>query len=486
MPDEVTDQVKILTRVDTLPPRRRSNAPPRLAMSAVIPLLDAAALVAAVLALGRLDPMGWAFAAGVMAVLRMLGTQTPGINPRVGDSVGKLFAAVAITLVGVALLAPSPAEAGRFLALGPATMALLIPARGLAYTLIRTARARGLVQETTLILGAGEVGQTVATTLLDHPEYGLIPVGFVDDVPDASLPLPVVGGPGHLEAAVREFAVRRVIVAFGMTREPQMVEVLRTCDLLPVEVHVVPRFFELGVSSGGAFIDDVWGIPLVRLRRAALRTFAWRTKRLFDLIVGTALLVLTSPIFLLTAMVVKIASPGPVFFRQERGGQRGEVFGFIKFRTMRADGASSDPAVVEGPERVAMVREQLRRGDGDPHLLDSLSDQRLTRLGRLLRRTSLDELPQLLNVLSGHMSLIGPRPERSWFVDLFSEEVSRYRDRHRVPMGLTGWAQVHGLRGDTSIPERVRFDNYYIEHWSLWGDLVILARTIWVVITGRH
>jgi lipopolysaccharide/colanic/teichoic acid biosynthesis glycosyltransferase len=175
-----------------------------------------------------------------------------------------------------------------------------------------------------------------------------------------------------------------------------------------------------------------------------------------------------------------------VFLRQERVGQRGEVFGFIKFRTMRVDGASSDPAVVEGPERVAMVRELLRRGDGDPHLLDSLSDQRLTKLGRLLRRTSLDELPQLLNVLSGHMSLIGPRPERSWFVDLFSEEVSRYRDRHRVPMGLTGWAQVHGLRGDTSIPERVRFDNYYIEHWSLWGDLVILARTIWVVITGRH
>lgn len=460
MADEVAE-VKILTRVETQPPRRRVTAPPRLAMSAVIPLLDAAALVAAILALGRLDPMGWAFAAGTFAVLGMLGTQTPGINPRVGDSVGKLLAAVAVTLMGVALLAPSAAEAGRFLALGPVTVAVLIPLRALAYTLIRTARARGLVQETTLILGAGEVGQMVATTLLDHPEYGLIPLGFVDDVPDASLPLPIVGGPGHLEAAVREFAVRRVIVAFGMTREPQMVEVLRTCDRLPVEVHLVPRFFELGVASGGAFTDEVWGIPLVRLRRAALRSFAWRTKRLFDLMVGTALLVLTSPLMVLITAAIRLSSPGPVFFRQLRIGQRGVQFHVLKFRTMRVNDRSDTEWSGQGEWRV-------------------------TALGRFLRRTSLDELPQLFNVIRGHMSLIGPRPERPFFVDRFTSEVARYEDRHRVPVGITGWAQVHGLRGDTSIPERVRFDNYYVEHWSLWADIVILARTVWVVTTGRH
>jgi exopolysaccharide biosynthesis polyprenyl glycosylphosphotransferase len=460
MPDEVTE-VKILTRVETPPPQRRATAPPRLAMSAVIPLMDAAAVVVAILVLGRLDPMGWAFAAGTIAVLGILGTQTPGINPRVGDSVGKLLAAVAVPLMGVALLAPSAADAGRFLALGPVTIALLILLRGLAYTLIRTARARGLVQETTLILGAGEVGQTVATTLLDHPEYGLIPVGFVDDVPDASLPLPVLGGPGHLEAAVREFAVRRVIVAFGMTREPQMVEVLRTCDRLPVEVHLVPRFFELGVASGGAFTDEVWGIPLVRLRRAALRSFAWRTKRLFDLVVGTALLLLTSPVLLLLTAAIRLSSPGPVFFRQLRIGQRGVQFHVLKFRTMQVNERSDTEW----------------SGDGE---------WRVTALGRLLRRTSLDELPQLFNVLRGHMSLIGPRPERPFFVDRFASEVARYEDRHRVPVGITGWAQVHGLRGDTSIPERVRFDNYYVEHWSLWTDIVILARTVWVVTTGRH
>jgi exopolysaccharide biosynthesis polyprenyl glycosylphosphotransferase len=462
MPDEVTAQVKTLTRVETLPPpQSRVTAPPRLAMSAVIPLMDAAALVAAILVFGRLDPMGWAFAAGTFAVLGMLGTQTPGINPRVGDSVGKLIAAVAITLVGVALLAPSAAETGRFLVLGPVTMGLLIPARGLAYALIRAARSQGLIQESTLILGAGEVGQTVATTLLDHPEYGLIPLGFVDDVPDVALPLPVMGGTDHLEAAVREFAVRRVIVAFGMTREPEMVEVLRTCDRLPVEVHLVPRFFELGVSSGGPFTDEVWGIPLIRLRRAALRSFAWRTKRLFDLVVSTALLVLTSPLLLLLATAIRLSSPGPVLFRQLRIGQRGVQFNVLKFRTMRVNERSDTEWSGEGEWRV-------------------------TALGRFLRRTSLDELPQLFNVVRGHMSLIGPRPERPFFVDRFTSEVARYEDRHRVPVGITGWAQVHGLRGDTSIPERVRFDNYYVEHWSLWTDIVILARTIWVVTTGRH
>jgi exopolysaccharide biosynthesis polyprenyl glycosylphosphotransferase len=181
----------------------------------------------------------------------------------------------------------------------------------------------------------------------------------------------------------------------------------------------------------------------------------------FDLIVGTVVLAITSPLFVLLAAAVRLSSPGPVFFRQTRIGQRGEPFQVLKFRTLRVNSESDVAWSADGDERVTLV-------------------------GRILRRTSLDELPQIINVLRGHMSLIGPRPERPFFVDRFSLEVARYQDRHRVPVGITGWAQVHGLRGDTSIPERVRFDNYYIEHWSLWTDLVIMVRTIWLIVTGRH
>jgi exopolysaccharide biosynthesis polyprenyl glycosylphosphotransferase len=442
-------------------PRRRSMAAPRLAMNAVLPLADVAALAVGVILAGQLNWMGYAYAAVTLLVLRALGSQAPRISPRLGDCLWTLLGGLAGPLVAVALLAPSSAAAGRFLALGPLAAGALIPLRGLSFAVMRLARSSGQVREPTLVLGAGEVARTVATTLVDHPEYGLVPVGFVDDVEDPTLPLSLLGGLDDLEHIVREYGVQRIVVAFGVAQEPKVVEALRTCDGLPVEIHLVPRFFELGVSTGGPFRDEVWGIPLIRLRRAALRTFAWRAKRSFDLVFSSMLLVLASPVILLTAAAVRLSGPGPVFFRQTRIGQRNVEFQVLKFRTMELNEDSDTKWTVE-------------------------EDGRVTALGSFLRRTSLDELPQLINVLRGHMSLIGPRPERPFFVGRFTSEVARYQDRHRVPMGITGWAQVHGLRGDTSIPERIRFDNYYIEHWSLWADLVILVRTIWVVITGRH
>jgi exopolysaccharide biosynthesis polyprenyl glycosylphosphotransferase len=441
--------------------RRRTTVVPRLALGGVIPLADVAALTMVLVIARRFDVMGVLWAVAAFATLRSTGTQAPRINPRLADSVGVVLASIAIPLVVLALATGSPLEAGQFLVVGPVAAVVLLFTRGVTYTVFRAARASGLIREPTLIIGAGEVGQEVARTLREHPEYGLIPVGFLDQVHDTDLPLPVLGGPEDLDHVAREFAVRRVIIAFGLAREPQMVEVLRASDRLPVEVHLVPRFFELGVSAEGPHRDDVWGIPLVRLRRAALHTLAWRTKRVFDLIVGTVVLALTSPLFVLLAAAVRLSSPGPVFFRQTRIGQRGEPFQVLKFRTLRVNRESDVAWSADGDERVTLV-------------------------GRILRRTSLDELPQIINVLRGHMSLIGPRPERPFFVDRFSLEVARYQDRHRVPVGITGWAQVHGLRGDTSIPERVRFDNYYIEHWSLWTDLVIMVRTIWLIVTGRH
>jgi lipopolysaccharide/colanic/teichoic acid biosynthesis glycosyltransferase len=184
-------------------------------------------------------------------------------------------------------------------------------------------------------------------------------------------------------------------------------------------------------------------------------------KRLLDVLVAGSILVLGAPILGLVALAVKLSSPGPILFRQNRVGQDGHEIQVLKFRTLRHNDESDTQWSVIG-------------------------DARLTPIGRFLRRSSLDELPQLWSVLRGDMSLVGPRPERPFFVRQFSADVYGYKDRHRLPVGLTGWAQVHGLRGDTSIEERARFDNHYIEHWSLWQDLVVLGRTATEVVRGAR
>jgi exopolysaccharide biosynthesis polyprenyl glycosylphosphotransferase len=249
-----------------------------------------------------------------------------------------------------------------------------------------------------------------------------------------------------------------VIVAFLNAPDDEIVRFLRGCDRLQVDIHVVPRFFELGVGVEQTS-DDISGIPISLLRRAPHRSLTWPLKRAFDISVASVGLILTSPIMALAAIAVRFSSPGPILFRQRRLGEGMKPIEVMKFRTMRVNEDSDTTWSV-------------------------LRDERLTGIGRVLRQTHLDELPQLINVLRGDMSLVGPRPERPYFAELFSAEIQGYGDRHRVPVGLTGWAQVHGLNGDTSIEERARFDNRYIESWSLWRDLVILARTGAAVVTG--
>jgi exopolysaccharide biosynthesis polyprenyl glycosylphosphotransferase len=450
-----TDPERILTSVPDVVGSRRP------ALAAAIPTIDAVALGVSV---AVADALGWpalVYVTLAFVALWALGGHGERINPRLGDDVGRLLAAVAVPVLVVALLSPTARASGALLLLGPLSAGLVIGGRAVTYGLIRTMRSRGLVRERTLVVGAGEVGRTLAQTLTDHPEYGLVPMGFLDAVEDDDLPLPLLGSIGDLERVVRELEIDRVIVAFGLVPESEMIEAFRACENLPVEVSLVPRLFELGVSWPGPGKDEVWGIPLVRVRRAVLGTAARRIKRLSDLVVASAILVLSAPIFLGAAVAVRLSSRGPVFFRQRRIGQGGRVFQVLKFRTMRVN-QDADTT-------------WSKDGDGG-----------VTRVGKVLRRTGLDELPQLINVLRGQMSLIGPRPERPYFVDRFSRNVSRYGARHRVPVGITGWAQVHGLRGDTSIPERVRFDNYYIENWSVWTDVLIVARTVKLLLTGKH
>jgi exopolysaccharide biosynthesis polyprenyl glycosylphosphotransferase len=341
-------------------------------------------------------------------------------------------------------------------------LVLLVPLRALAYNFVRIVRSQRRVAHRTLILGAGHVGEQLARTLLKRSEYGLQPIGFVDNHPlidPDTCAVPLLGGTEDLaDVLVREDA-RNVVVAFGSVRESQMVDIIRTCDRLRCEIFLVPRLFELHQVSED--MDTVWGLPLVRLRRATYRSIAWQVKRIFDVMFAAGSLLVLSPLMLAAAMAVRLEGGPGILFRQERVGADGKRFDVLKFRSLK-------PANDEESATNWNIKH----------------DDRLGAVGKFLRKSSIDELPQLINILRGEMSLVGPRPERPHFVTQFRQAYPRYTARHRVPSGLTGWAAVHGLRGDTSIADRAMFDNYYIENWSLWLDLKILLRTVSSVIKG--
>ena len=418
----------------------------------MVPVADAFLLALAAFAAWRLSPSAFAFAALAFAVLWLSGSQRMRINPVLSQDLVPILLAVALPAIAIVPFAGHE-SAPMFLlraALGIPTLAL---GRLATYELVKLARLRGLVAEHALIVGAGPVAIRVAEALTERREYGLIPVGLVDSVMSEDPSFPVLGPPEDIRELIRLHGIARVIICFGRTREPNIVRILRDCADIPVKVYFVPRFFELGVAYAGLGVEDIWGIPVVRLRRSLARAAAQRTKRLFDIVVASMILLWTSPVFAASAAAVKLASPGPVFFRQKRVGQRGRLFELLKFRTLEVN------------------------NDSDV-LWSVANDPRVTRVGRFLRKSGLDELPQLINVLRGDMSLVGPRPERPHFADQFALAIHGYEERHRVPVGVTGWAQIHGLRGDTSIEDRAVFDNYYVENWSMWRDIVILARTV--------
>jgi exopolysaccharide biosynthesis polyprenyl glycosylphosphotransferase len=346
----------------------------------------------------------------------------------------------------------------------------------------RRARASRLVGKPVLIMGAGVVGAQVARRLDSHPEYGLVPVGFLDEDPRSvaevgGRDVPVLGTVEDLDETVLSTGVRNLIVAFSSVADARVSRLIQRCQELGIEVSVVPRMFDTINNRVG--YDNVGGLPLMSFTTVDPRGLQFAFKHAFDRVLALVLLVVLSPVMLCAAIAVALSSPGPVLFRQRRVGRDGKVFDFYKFRSMRLPpgrpvaGKEDDRA--QGDEEAGAL-EFLLGGDTAPGGVEG-ADRR-TIVGRFLRRSSLDELPQLLNVLRGDMSLIGPRPERPEFVKLFRQDVVRYGDRHRVKSGITGWAQVHGLRGQTSLAERVEWDNYYIANWSLGLDVKILALTL--------
>jgi exopolysaccharide biosynthesis polyprenyl glycosylphosphotransferase len=402
----------------------------------------------------------WWGALAVVALTVLFLAQGGFYRPRLRMSVladlpgvaGRCFAAGALATVVLPAASGGVAAA---LTSGAAVAGAVVVVRSAAYGVIRWMRVSRRIAHRTLILGSGQVASELGAALLDRPEHGLLPVGFLDSGPHAGTPaspLPLLGEIADLAGAVLMNDIRIVIVAFSSGREVEQVEVLRACDRLAVDIFVVPRFFE--VHTVGRDMDAVWGIPLARLKRAAFRSFSWKLKRLVDVALAGVAIVLLGPVLIGCALAARWETGG-FFFRQTRVGLDGRHFDMLKFMSMK-------PA-----------------DDADAHRNWSIgSDARVGPVGRFMRRLSLDELPQLFNVLRGDMTLVGPRPERTFFVELLAGQFPRYMARHRVPAGLTGWAQVNGLRGDTSIHDRVRFDNYYIENWSLWLDVQILLRTL--------
>jgi exopolysaccharide biosynthesis polyprenyl glycosylphosphotransferase len=367
-------------------------------------------------------------------------------------------------VVALASWLPSSVPGTRAFAAGPlvwlAMVAGVATIRAAAYPHIHRYR-RGAA---TVIVGSGEVGVRLAETLTADPGYGLTPIGLVGSPPlrEPALPAPLLGAADELDRLIEAYRPERVIVTFPGLPDADLVGTLRRCRRAGIVVYLVPRLFELAVGRSGA--ELVNGVPLVRMQPEPPRRWQGVAKRAMDVAGAAFGLVVLFPVFAACALAVRWESGrAGVLFRQERIGRDGKPFQILKFRSLT-------PA----SEHESQVRWNISH------------DGRVGPVGRLLRGSSLDELPQLINVLRGDMSLVGPRPERPYFVEQFTRTYAGYPDRHRVLGGITGWAQIHGLRGDTSIEDRVRFDNYYVENWSPALDLKIIMQTVGSMLRIRR
>ena len=423
----------------------------------------------------------WLFPPLVLALLAIWGLYRDSIQLRRLEGIGRVLAAASLAAVAliaaVALLDPSADPAplvGRAWVFG---MLYLGAGRLLLGWAHRRARVTRLAAKPTLIVGAGEIGEHLERRLLTQPELGLHPVGYLDadPLPDDQVPgrtAPVLGSPADLAEVARETGAEHVVLGFSSTPDRLLIPLVRECEALGLKVSLVPRLFE---SVNVHFsLEHLGGMPLLGLRTIDPKGWQFTIKDALDRLAAAAALLLLSPLLIGLALAVRLSSPGPIMFRQRRIGRDGRNFELLKFRSMRPVEAIADR---DDASNVVALRPDVAPGGVE-------GADRRTRVGRLMRRTSMDELPQLLNVLRGEMSLVGPRPERPEFVDLFGSEIARYSDRHRVKSGITGWAQVHGLRGKTSLADRVEWDNYYIENWSLGLDLKILVMTVAAVL--RH
>ena len=384
------------------------------------------------------------------------------------DQVFQTFSALSVgTMIGVALntilLRERFVYSPLILAYGWALSIVLVNAERFLYgELLAWLRQRGFDRRNVLLVGGREIGQMIMNQIRRFPRLGYRVVGLLDEERPVGSELegvPVLGRPEEVAEVAEREAVDEVIIALQAPYQ-RVLEVVSRCSDLPVQIKVYPDAFQV-VTRNEITIGDLNGLPLATILNPALSGFNRFVKRAMDLTISLLVLVLGAPLFFLIALLIKLDSPGPVLFIQERVGLDGQSFHCIKFRTMYTGAEERTGPVWAAPD-----------------------DPRVTRIGRFLRRHSLDELPQFINVLLGEMSVVGPRAERPVFVEQFSQMVPGYMRRHKEKVGITGWAQVNGLRGDTSIEERTNYDLYYVENWSIAFDLKIMLRTIWEMLRG--
>lgn len=324
-------------------------------------------------------------------------------------------------------------------------------------------RRRGIWTDRLLIVGTGDVGRMILQKVRQMPQLGYQAIGFVDgELPPGQeiMGVPVLGTVEDIPDLIKAHGIQEVIIGRPELSHEELLDIIARCERGQVGIKIFPDLFQIIATE--LSIGDLGGLPLLSVRDVALRGWKLTLKRAVDLVGSAVLLVLLSPFLMLVALAIKLDSRGPVFYAQERMGLDAKPFWCLKFRSMHTEAEKDGPGwTVE-------------------------QDPRVTRLGRFIRRFSIDELPQLINVLLGEMSLVGPRPERPVYVEQFRRSIPRYMDRHREKAGMTGWAQVNGLRGDTSIAERTKYDLWYIENWSLWLDFKIMLRTLFRIFGDRH
>lgn len=326
-------------------------------------------------------------------------------------------------------------------------------------TSLKRLRQKGYNKQFVLILGAGSIGKRFYRNLLKHPELGYEVVGFLDDFHDCHEVgfenyKPILGRVDELEAILETTLIDEVIIALPLDAHHKFGKIINTCEKAGVKTLIIPDYFDYLPSK--PYFDNFAGIPLINVRDIPLDEFRNRFfKRAFDIVFSLAAILITLPLLILIAIGVKITSPGPIIFKQERVGLNRRNFMMYKFRSMRVQTEQSSDTQ-----------------------WTTENDPRKTKFGTFLRKTSLDELPQFFNVLFGHMSVVGPRPERPYFVEQFKEEIPKYMVKHHIRPGITGWAQSNGLRGDTSIEDRIKYDIFYIENWSFLFDIKIIWKTI--------
>lgn len=342
---------------------------------------------------------------------------------------------------------------------------LAILERALVRVVLRYMRSHNFNIKYILVVGAGQYGRHFVETIDKNPYLGYKVIGFLDDnVVGEVSGIKVLGKLNDLEDVLESHIVDRVIVSIAPHHYKKFGEVTYSCEKMGVRVDIIPDYYRYITSHPSIELID--NIPVISVRYLPLDiSYNYYAKRLFDICFVIVISILISPLLIIVAVVIKLTSPGPIIYKQERVGKDGEVFEMYKFRSMYEHDEEKTHENIHWTLK---------------------NDPRVTPIGRFIRKLSIDELPQLYNILKGDMSLIGPRPERPYFVNKFRESVPKYMIKHHVRPGMTGWAQIHGYRGNTSIVKRIQYDIYYVENWSIMIDVKIFFKTLGILLTDKN